>query len=269
MRVVIEPEEFQHLAVNLQVGHTMRADHSCMGISAGTLMITREAHCLSAYCFRCGGKGRVQQHESMQEKLARLTKAKEADALAERSLNLPGPWVEDLREWPRAAGLWLYKVGFSPHMIEDRLRAYYCPSMGRVVLPVYENGKAIFWQARAVDGRQPKILSPKMPRLGVVGKYGAGDELVLTEDTLSAVKVSYVTEAWSLLGTKLLDKPLTEIMQTKRRVCVWLDGDKAGRNGDAAIVGKLRAYGVDVRSICTPKDPKTYTREQIRELLHV
>lgn len=263
----IEAEEFVPLAQNLRVGHSMRADHSCMGVSDGTLMITREVGALSCYCFRCGGKGYAPQQESLGEKLARMRAQQVADEQAQSSLALPGPWVESLREWPRLAGLWLYRSGFSPSMIE-RLRAYWCPSMGRVVLPIYQDGKPIFWQARACDGRTPKILSPKMPRLGVVGKYGTGDTLVLTEDTLSACKVSYVTEAWSLLGTKLLDKPLTEIIQTQREVVVWLDGDKAGRDGRDRVVSKLRAYGVNVRSITTPKDPKLYTRDEIRELIY-
>ena len=261
----IDSDEFVPLAVNLPVGQSMRADHSCMGVSEGTLMITRSVGKLTAYCFRCGSKGFHSEQESLEDKLQRMATERDADAQAVAQATLPEPRVYELSGWPRDAALWLYKSGFSPSMIE-KLGAYWCPAMGRVVLPVMEDGRAVFWQARSVK-RQPKILSPHMPRRGVVGKYGQGDTLVLCEDTLSAFKVSQVTEAWSLLGTKLLPKPMSEIITGNRPVVVWLDNDKAGQDGATRIQRTLRAYGVSVRNIITPKDPKMYSRAYIEDKL--
>lgn len=261
----IEPDEFVPLAVNLPVGRSMRGDHSCVGVSSGTLMITRSAGRLTAYCFRCGGKGMHIEQESLEEKLERLQQQRSADAEAQASLNLPEPRVYALNEWPREAALWLYKAGFSPSMIEQ-LGAYWCPALGRVVLPIMEDDHAVFWQARSVV-RQPKVLSPRTPRQGVVAKYGRGETLVLCEDILSAYKVGQVTEAWSLLGTKLLPAALSEILERSRPVVVWLDGDKPGQDAAAKILKTLRAHVITVRNIVTEKDPKMYDRAFIKEKL--
>ena len=262
----IEHDAFVPLAVNLPVGHSMRADHDCMGVSQGTLMISREVGKLSAYCFRCHEHGSQILTENFQEKLDRLNHERAADAEAVASVALPSPQVHELADWPRDAALWLYKSGFSPSMIE-KLGAYYCPSLGRVVLPVMEGGVPVFWQARSVN-RKPKILSPRAPRGGLVAKFGVGDTVVLCEDILSAFKVGQVTEAWALMGTGLLPHPLAELMYRKPTVLVWLDSDKPGQDGATKIMKTLRAYGLTVRNIITPKDPKLYDRKFIKETIH-
>jgi Toprim domain-containing protein len=261
----IDTDYFVPLALNLPVGQSMRADHDCIGVSEGTLMITRAVGKLTAYCFRCGAKGWHVEQESLPDKLARMNSEREADAHALRTMQLPEPRVYTLADWPRNAALWLYKAGFSPSMIDD-LGAYWCPALGRVVLPIMVDDQAIFWQARSIT-RQPKILSPNLPRQGVVAKYGKGDTLVLCEDTLSAYKVGRETEAWSLLGTKLLPQPLADILADGRPVIVWLDSDHPGRVAAKKIIKTLRAYGVQVRDVVTKKDPKLYDRAFIQEVL--
>lgn len=263
MSVRIEASEFQHIAEALQVGRSIRAAHCG---DKKTMIVTREAGRLHAHCFRCDGSGEVRQQESLEDKLRRMAQERNADARARVSLELPEPRVYTLSEWPRDAALWLYKAGFSPSMI-DKLGAYWCPLLGRVVLPVMEDDRAVFWQARSIK-RQPKILSPEMPRRGVVGRYGRGDTLVLCEDTLSAYKVGQVTEAWSLLGTKLLPAPAAEIIASGRPVVTWLDNDEAGKRGAAQIQRALRAYGISVRNVVTPKDPKQYSRAYIEEKIN-
>lgn len=262
----IDPSEFVSQAVNLPVGHSMRIDHSCIGISGGTLMVTRKTDGITAYCFRCGDTGWQSEQENLEDRLNRMAAERSADAEAVAAIQLPEPRVYTLGDWPRNAALWLYKSGFSPSMI-DKLGAYWCPKLGRVVLPVMEDGRAVFWQARSVT-RLPKILSPHMPRRGIVAKYGRGDTLVLCEDTLSAYKVGQVTEAWSLLGTKLLPRAKADIIGSGRKVVVWLDSDAAGQAGAAKILAALRGYGVQCRNVITQLDPKLYDRDTITRVLN-
>lgn len=263
----IDSEVFVPLAGGLPVGQSMRASHDC-GQTPNTMIITRDVGKVTAHCFRCGGSGWYAEQENLTDKLKRLADESRVDSIAQASLTLPEPRVYDASMWPRSAALWLYKVGFSPSMI-DKLGAYWCPDMGRVVLPVIEDGHAVFWQARSIH-RTPKILSPRMPRRGVVGKYGKGRKLILCEDTLSAFKCSQITEAWSLLGTKLLDKAFVDILNGDYdEVIVWLDADKAGRVAAPKIHSKLRAYGIKTRDVCTPLDPKYYGRKFIEETINV
>jgi len=265
MATRIEHEEFVHLAVNLQDGRSMRADHNCGGISAGTLMISRQDGKLSAYCFRCQGTGVKFEAENFQEKLARHQQERDADKAAQSTFHLPSPQVHKLSDWPKDAALWVYRAGFSPSMIE-KLGAYWCPSLGRVVLPVMDAGVPVFWQARSTT-RKPKIISPKLPRRGVIARYGTGETLVLCEDTLSAFKVGQVTEAWSLMGVALTPVALTAILERQQPVAVWLDSDGPGQAGAREILKTLRAYGIPVRNVTSPKDPKMYSQRYIKEKL--
>lgn len=256
-------EEFVPQASRLSIGRSVRVKH-CN--NNRTMLISRESNKLSAYCFRCKERGYYEERESLQEKTARLRAARAKDEQAMAVADLPEPRVYSSKEWPEKAGLWLYKAGFSPSMIK-KLGAYWCPHVERVVLPVFDGKKVIFWQARSID-RKPKIISPRMPRRGVVAKYGAGDTLVLCEDALSAFKVGQVTEAWALLGTSLLPAALSDILAASKPVVVWLDGDEPGRAAAAKIIKTLRAYGVQVRNVVTEKDPKLHAKEEIKARLY-
>lgn len=94
-----------------------------------------------------------------------------------------------------------------------------------------------------------------------------GDDLVLTEDILSAIRVGEVTEAWSLLGTSLEGGALPIIAGLHRRVRVWLDPDVAEGAGLWHLSKELRAYGVDATAVRTLKDPKFYNKEEIEAVL--
>lgn len=258
----IEPEEYERYAAQLLPGKSMRAKHCNNNL---TMIVSREVGKVSAHCFRCGGRGFQVEQESLQDKLARVEKERNAEKTAASTLALPEPRVYDLKLWPRDAALWLYKAGFSPSMIE-KLGAYWCPELGRVVLPVTEDGEPVYWQARAIN-RKPKIVSPKNRREGLVAKYGVGETVVLCEDILSAFKVGQVTEAWALLGTVLLPHPMSEILYRGCEVIVWLDSDEPGQKSASKILKTLRAHGIKTRNVVTPKDPKMYDRAFIKEQL--
>lgn len=247
-----------------------RGDHSCG--DGGSLLLTRDGNEWTAYCFRCGATGKKVEQESLAERLARMERENSADAAARSTAALPEPRVYTLSEWPRDAALWFYKMGLSPSKIEE-LGLYWCPDIGRVVLPIFADGHAVFWMARS-HKRAPKWLAPNVPKQGLTARYGVGkgDTIVLTEDALSAYMVGRVTEAWSLLGTKLHPRHVTALAATGKRVATWLDDDLGRRGGknpgqEAAqeIMGKLRAFGMDVRNIRSPRDPKYYGVQYIKE----
>ncbi|APL99478.1 DNA primase [Aquamicrobium phage P14] len=198
----------------------------------------------------------------MEARLKRLTERYREDERAAASVVPPTPCVFDVDEWPSHAQVWLYKAGFSKPMIQKR-GVYYHPPTDRVVLPLVEDGKLVYWQARGFSVDSAKYINPQVDRSKLVAKCGQGDLLVLTEDILSCWKVGEVTEAWSLMGVVLHPSALNRIVQDRRRVAVWLDPDKAGQEGMATIVRTLRLYSVDVTRIDSDKDPKLYTFKEI------
>lgn len=259
-------------AQRLPVGGRTRVPHDCG--EGESLLITRLHDKSTAYCFRCGGKGFHREHESLEDMLARTSEERSKELSARLSVELPEPRVYDTKEWPLADKVWFFKMGMSLRMIAD-IGLYWCPAIGRVVLPITEGGKVIYWTARS-SSRQPKWLTPDIPKSGMVARYGEGkgDSIVLCEDPLSAYKVGIVCEAWSLLGTKLHDKVLMQLIDRGQRVVTWLDDDLGRSNGtnpgqQAAkeIASRLRAFGLAHRNVTSPKDPKHYNDEYIKEKL--
>lgn len=267
-------EEWMPQAERLLVGSisSARGDHDCG--DPGSLQLSRSGNELRAYCHRCGAYGSKREQESQAERIARVRAMSSVDDEARQSTQLPEPKVYTLRQWPVPAALWFYKMGLSPSMIEE-LGLYWCPSLGRVVLPIMEGDHAVYWTARSHE-RTPKWIGPNLPKAGLVAKFGVGkgDTIVLTEDPLSAYKVGKCTEAWSLLGTKLHPRHITALTSEGKRVATWLDDDQGRRNGSnpgqeaaAKIRARLAVYGLDVRNIKSDRDPKYYNPDYIRRKL--
>jgi DNA primase len=186
---------------------------------------------------------------------------------------LPLPAEYEPQAWPLDARVWLYKAGISNVEIKQ-LGIFWNSRLARVVLPVRdEAGKVIYWQARTLDKANPrKYLNPRVDKARLVAKYkplyGSGPALVLTEDLLSAYRVSRAGfEAWSLLGTKVSDYVATRIIELDKPVAVFLDPDKTGREKAAIILKALRSYGVGATNIQSEKDPKLLSTEVIQCLL--
>ncbi|WWO60236.1 DNA primase [Xanthomonas phage SB3] len=267
------PEEWLATAQRLLVGRkSARMQHHC-GVD-DSIMLTSEGGVLSAYCHRCDTFGRYQEQESTADMLARLAAEKEATDLVRQSVELPEPRVYTLSEWPKADALWFYKMGLSPQKIAQ-LGLYWCPKIGRVVLPITVDGRVVFWTARS-QTRSPKWLGPRVDKVGLVARYGQGNLIVLCEDPLSAFKIGLVTEAWSLLGTKLRPSTAMELARDGRPVVVWLDDDKGrknlknpGQDSAAKIRQQLGVLGVETRNVTSDRDPKYYEPEYIKEKLGV
>jgi len=224
-------------------------------------------------CFRCpegSNRGWVPRPaESLTEKIARLQRVQAAEQAAQRDTSPPTPAEYEPNAWPLDARVWLYKAGISNVEIKQ-LGYYWNPRIARVVLPVLnEDGKCVYWQARTMDKTNPrKYLNPSVDKDSLVARFGLGASIVLTEDLLSAYRVSRAgVEGWSLLGTKLSTHVATEVLKAHKPVAVWLDPDKAGRTAAARIIKKLRAYGVPVFNVVSERDPKLLSKEDIWTLL--
>ncbi len=212
--------------------------------------------------------------ESLSERIARRAQEKEVDDALTQSVTLPTPVNFDVSTWPEAAKVWLFKAALSYADI-GKLGLYHHEPSGRVVLPVFERESLVYWQARSVDGRQPKYINPKVNRQRLVAKFGRGDPLVLTEDVLSAYRVGQLTEAWSLMGTKLTDYIATDILKRGGRVLVWLDpdwqypeGKRPGVIAAKKITNQLRSMGVQVERIVSRADPKLLSSREITQCLN-
>ena len=185
---MLSPASWHPQAEGMRLGEKRRVNHDCG--PGRTLTLRCDDKGTHAFCFRCNDNGWLPPEPvPLAVRLERLRIQNAADASMQASVSLPEPQVRVWAEWPAACRLWLLKAGLCSADL-PRLGAYYHPPSDRVVLPVLaRSGGVVFWQARAVDGRQPKYLAPDVGKEGVVPVYGHASEVTLTEDLLSAYKV--------------------------------------------------------------------------------
>lgn len=263
----LDPADWLHFAEQLERGGKSMHPHTCG--DGNKLLVENDDTGFKAWCYRCSIRGfKPHPQPSLSERIAALRDQRSADEAVETDPRPPMPANFDPSSWPLEPRVWLYKAGLSNDMIKSS-GFYWCDRIKRVVLPVLDGDKLIYWQARGFDKDRPKYLNPKIDK--PVYKSGPlGDALlVLTEDILSAVKVGAAQHtAWARLGTgPLSDALLAEIALTGLPVAVWLDPDDAGIKGRKRIGAQLRALGVSVRIIRAEQDPKYYSLDQIKELL--
>ncbi|QYD70860.1 toprim domain-containing protein [Paraburkholderia edwinii] len=163
--------------------------------------------------------------------------------------------------------MWLLKASCGAPEIAQ-LGAYWHAPSARVVLPVADDGELVYWQARDPSwtrkSERPKYVNPEVNKERLVARYGSGDEIVLTEDILSAYRVGQEGEGWSLLGTNLTNGVLARLIDERKPVAVWLDPDAAGRKASRDITQRLSACGIPNRVIRSLRDPKLLSRRQVR-----
>lgn len=249
-------------AKRLRVGTKRRVPHDC---GSGTVMIVEhQPDKFTAWCFRCS-EGGVERKEPSLSDMVEARRREASDAALCHSTTLPVPLVTSPREWPKEARLWLYRAGFHDTLIQ-RLGIYYHPPTQRVVLPVMDGERVVYWQARAVmSGQVPKYMGCEVSKATVIPKYGGGACIVLTEDMLSAMKIGRVTAAWSLLGTAPSTHLVSKLVQDGRPVLVWLDSDTAGRRAASKLLHSLRRLAIPCADIVTDSDPKLLSRAEIAQ----
>jgi hypothetical protein len=267
---MLSPASWLPIAQTLEPDSRLRTEHDCG--PGRTLTVRRDEKGLHAFCFRCNDHGwQAPAPESLTKRLARLSEQRKQDDRASAAPDLPMPATRLWQEWPVPCKLWLLKAGLCSADL-PKLGAYYHRPSNRVVLPVLDPLLGLlFWQARAVDGRQPKYLAPAIDKTQVIARYGAAQDgtqtVTLTEDLLSAYKVGSVAEAWCLLGTSMNSHMLSALIERGCKVNVWLDPDPPGRRAATKVLAALRAAGITARNIVSKKDPKLLHRAEIKELL--
>lgn len=255
-------------AQRLKQGQKGRAWHGCSGSSnSPTLLISNDRDKWSGWCFRCHESVvEWKPKESFAERIARQREESAADEAAASSTSLPRPFNTDIETWPIEARLWLLKASVGRSNIKP-LGAYYHKPTNRVVLPVFDQRRLSYWQARSIDGREPKYLGAAIDKQHITARYGSGDP-VLTEDILSAYRVgeSGVAQGTALLGTSLNDKVLAELIRAGQPVTVWLDPDGPGRSAARDIIQRLDLVGLPHRQIVTSRDPKLLSKGELQSL---
>lgn len=229
----------------------------CCGNSPSAL-ISNDRKGIRYHCFRCTDFNGFEPHgrRTVSEILAAkkaVSEIKSARVIPDRCLPLHDPDV--IME----AYIWVLKAGLKP---EDAYNLYgmkYDPFLRRVIIPL-ENG----FLSRALFSGSPKYIKSSTSEIYELNKYDS-DKVVITEDILSAIKVHKAGyNALAILGTAVSITIANKISKYKK-VVVWTDDDKAGKNAFIKLKRKLSLYPLEVKRILTVSDPKLLHINQIQQ----
>lgn len=255
--------DWQEQAELLRCGSRRRIQH-CK--DDNSMLISHDLTALSSHCFRCGFHGFIPHgFQRIADLMRRAKEFKEQSKDAE--LRLPSDYTLVV---PPRARAWYLQYGISAELAQVYSIGY-TEYLDRVVLPVYEDGELHAVQMRAVEQSvKPKYLNPSsVPIQDVLfeSEEGQSEWGVLVEDILSCIKVGQVISACSSLGTKMSDARTWKVSEKYKNCYVWYDSDIAGRTGAKKAVARLELLGVNCYNIRTEKDPKCYTRREIKQIL--
>jgi hypothetical protein len=244
---VIPAHVFTKAGAELQPDEQLRIDHSdCPSgqDTRGRLYIKRKHDgTLLAYCHNCGDYGVHSSRGKTKAIRDLLIEHEAAQRNGAGELVLPPDIIVNPDAWPLEAQAWVYKYGITRDEIIDN-ELCYSPSWDRVILPVYGDGKLLYWQGRAVRKDQdPKYVSAKAHPKVMAWQLAPGkrtcDKIIIVEDRLSSIKVGRYVDSVALLGTSPDIDCLTERLQMYKKVGIILDPDQAGFRKGTELAARL------------------------------
>ncbi len=162
---------------------------------------------------------------------------------------------------------WLNKYNITSEDI--RLHSFWYDKQGEyLVMPTF-NGTELVHICKRYFGSNPE--HPKYITRGFKTGFfkifpnTTNNVLVLVEDYLSAIRVSYSFSSIPLHGTFVPKELILRLLPQQPRLRIWLDRDAA----DKAIKQTNIAlqYLPDCGTIITEKDPKCFTNEEINDIV--
>jgi hypothetical protein len=161
---------------------------------------------------------------------------------------------------------WLKTYGLTNDEIESNL--LWSDRYEMLLFPFYGNeNELLCWQGRYFPQRNPKVYTAGYPDNHILIRGNWGTNVVVVEDSISAIKVSRVMDSSELLGCNLSLQKVMRLSRLYENLYIWLDSDKLS----VAIKFKEK-YGTlfkNIEVIYSDKDPKEYSTEEIRNHLSV
>jgi hypothetical protein len=238
----------------------------CSDGKSKALVVTRTPSGWIWYCHRCGQSGKRMLNGLSSRSMAKfVASVKPEQKGTVDEVRLPQDVTIDL---PDQAKVWLYSYGITDEQM-TKYRFVWSHKLSRLFMPVYDRGKLVYYQGRAIPytkGMTEKYLNVRQKGrsniLFRVEDYSSG-QVVLVEDILSAIRVGEITNAIGLLYAYVPDQLVIALSKQYNDIVIWLDADKG--NYTAKKLMRFRSFGIPVRRVYTKKDPKCYNAETIEK----
>ena len=259
--------------INMPLYVPQRFSHkNCSENKDNCLIITRYPSHFKWYCHRCEKAGLHRIENIPPGDIVNMWKAdqiyKDKPEQSPKEIRLPMDFTNDIKTYSAAAYAWLLKYSITDEEIV-KYNIGYSPHYKRVIFPVYQDCKLVYWQGRTLDEvtkRNPKWLNIKEQGRANIYFYAGytRDSIVLVEDIISAIKVGRVIKSIALLGSYIPDSLILTLKDFK--VYIWLDEDKKAEAVKYYL--RLQSHSIRVWLRVTKEDPKYYTEEEIEEVLY-
>jgi hypothetical protein len=242
-------DDFSHLSC----GQKVRTNHNsvdCAGGSNSMIVERKDDNSVGIHCFRCGGRGWFGTGASVAGLKSRAASYKGGIKAQRGKFKLPRDCTKTQADWPAQARVFVRQAGLTDKEVADH-EIMYSEEIGRVVIPV---GLDRSGADTTVDSFQTRrvLLGDKLPKYLSYTNWPtsfyvplAGETLVLTEDVLSAIRVSRHLPALALLGVKLQPHHIKLIHDEGfKKFIVWLDDDNGlVKQAQLRIQRQLSVFG--------------------------
>lgn len=231
-------------------------------------LVTRKASGWVYWCHRCHAKGFISSDGSTPRQARKLLTRVESPYVERANVTLPEDFTTEI---PRAGQAWLGQYNLSPEVL-DQSGIGYSPKLNRLIFPVRDGGKLIYWQGRSLDKKGEH--TPPRPKYTNVTQAGAKPiyhiqinptkPTVLVEDIISALKVADAGyNSIAILGSYVDDTLVLKLLKLNlTSAVIWLDPDK--RQDMVKYQKRLMAFGIKTKSLpLTKKDPKDFSGSDI------
>ncbi len=229
-------------------------------------------------CEKCNFSDCVQQFSDGRYCYACNTQLEGKVLIQEQIKQLVLPEQDDTSTY--SMRVYLRNLGFKTNKNNDGDFRYcfWSKQYNRVVFPIYEIGTegehdtfiiVAAWMRSITSEHKPKWLFAGDRSKVFYYRNNVNyitKKLVITEDVISAIRVSSLCDSIALGGINSNNDSLTSYFKHYEQLLVWLDGDKAGRNG-AEDFRKQYKLKNNIKIIRTKRDPKEYSYEEIEEIL--
>lgn len=146
-----------------------------------------------------------------------------------------------------------------------------------LILPIYGPDGLARYQARSFYPGMPKYINVgKSDILFSIPSKGFGNNCIIVEDILSAIRLHSVTSANTVActGTHMSDENMLTLLTHSDKIIVWLDGDEPGQKAARKMIQRLHCLkdivGTDsvvISNVKTNKDPKKLWVREIQTAL--
>jgi len=153
-------------------------------------------------------------------------------------------------------------------------------SVSRIIIPHIFNGQLVGWQGRKLteDPRVPKYKNSKQfPKAWTLYNYDnldPNEELIVVESPMSVLKLKSlgVNNVVSTFGASISNYQI-HLIRRFQDVCIWMDGDTAGRKASSYLVHCLSKTNMvtileeDNEDPASVGDPLDYLLNQRKNML--